>query len=1830
MKVASQYAACAPCGPTPSMCSVPATLQSEGLLTLQRRNCEDKVRKAIEQFNSNQTRWDLYQQEAIWHEKAKRAELLCDHSQKFVERDDLAVAAYLAVNAWSQVIMEDRQCCTLLHPPFCLDTQPSLSTMAVNVLFGILLVMFFGSLLASCTVSKVQNAEVRDVTCEPTQGSQPPKEKLLSRHALQQELAQYWLAKHSLRGLNGAKEFAESSASLFAALYEHFDFQGDSVRNQFEHLLSLWRSHCSLIADKDPSLEELQRGSVAVDESTLLYDALGSLHAQLLEGFTRWREALAAELEDMISIEGHGLAGARWLHVPAGDWLEVEDAQASLVATKQLAEIATYLLVWGEAGNLRFMPEVVYFLTELCLSAEAPEESCSPYGVVACESQCFRSSKFLAFIVRPLYNVIFDEWYDCVDFARVSDQEKRDGVIHDFREKMPTFHRGYEAYLPSDVANYDDWNEFFVDVRRLRLGLPELFAKTHSERFAALRELDWSKLLDSRRTKTHREVHSLWGVFASTHRIWLVHGLLFFTAVCIISGNPETSSDKGVMLLAGSSAPVRFSALGLLAPWHALLMGIARAYTCGSATRRSIRGVGCCCAYVLRILLWSAPLFTYACVRYTYWKSYDSRSRGICLAVHSFVSCWAMASHLFFPARGCDAVYASKGGVKLHLRAVRYLFWFVVLALKFLVALVMFWSIYGLIADLRLVTLGHESSEDIKVAWYSSVWGRDVLVWLWLWFTTLFLFCADTQLWFCIGCTVLGVIAVLVQRRFNCGTFAFEDAVHKLPRRFVTKVLSYAPDRKRAFAETWNCIVHHMNAEQKISYRDSGLLCYDDSARGIPEPPVLFNKENCLERVSKHYCGIEDTREWPTNGELQWRFLALARGLGLEDIPRPYRVPYIPGLTILIPHFNESIVMLKEELYSEAPDEGVRDLGHLIDYLRIRYADEFKNLTNGWAVPGGSTKYSRYDVQQWEETCIWASMRMQTLWRTVAGMTLYHDALQMHYKLQGAISSKLRWNRDDSNDCFRCLVSMQLYTYATRAVREHVNQMLERFPSNLKIAFIDHADRGDNWKDDGIHARQRRRYFSCLCDKFSKQLPAPGPSGPCRWSFRQPDYRIELPGYPILSDGKADNQNHAMPFSRGTICQCIDANQGGYFEQMMMLPCALGEFRMKPKQIVGLPEHITSDIGSIGDFAAGSEMAFGTILQRSYAVLGGRMHYGHPDLMNKQYMMQQGSVSKGTRTLNLSEDIFAGLDFTLRGDGRSISHREYFHLAKGRDLGFNSVLRFFSKLSSGSGEQILTRQFFRLGQVLPLPECFTLYYAHVGYYITQFLLSWATPMVVFTWMVVLAMNCEESFLAFESVCPTEGAAASQLMGRTLSNIYTHMLLVLVLLAAALPLLAEEWMQRSFKVAMTRLLKQVLTLSFLMFVFQAKIIGFYVMNELRYGGAKYISTGRSLPTERRHFLRLKPGKQVEYDGLYLDYAVQTFYDGILLLGASLMVLQLGGMNVENTYRHSLTPIWVCIGLTIISWLYAPFIFNPHQFARRQLSQDRRSLWNFFFHHSGSGWLKWYKEFQLMPRGGLSVAVLDFQFLLVFIGVAVWFAVVNHKVSWLPVVFSEVPYIEQVAALTLTPPVIFGLCFCMLAYVLANFVYCLRRACKFDDESAWNVLQCILPCAAIIVVALQVAESLLFLEVVRETGRMNDYVAGLILKYLFLEVALFLAEGILRSRCARNSLCCGPEGCLQGIYLWVLANRMFRDMVTSVVIIAPLLLLGLLNSVSRMLCNSFDCHECLIYRSSGHRARRRRADDDTDCDDGFSDGLSIDEVSSGDASSSDEEHPLHVIC
>eukprot|EP00429_Kryptoperidinium_foliaceum_P092432 CAMPEP_0176202568 /NCGR_PEP_ID=MMETSP0121_2-20121125/10137_1 /TAXON_ID=160619 /ORGANISM="Kryptoperidinium foliaceum, Strain CCMP 1326" /LENGTH=693 /DNA_ID=CAMNT_0017541457 /DNA_START=17 /DNA_END=2098 /DNA_ORIENTATION=+ len=607
--------------------------------------------------------------------------------------------------------------------------------------------------------------------------------------------------------------------------------------------------------------------------------------------------------------------------------------------------------------------------------------------------------------------------------------------------------------------------------------------------------------------------------------------------------------------------------------------------------------------------------------------------------------------------------------------------------------------------------------------------------------------------------------------------------------------------------------------------------------------------------------------------------------------------------------------------------------------------------------------------------------------------------------------------------------------------------------------------------------------------------------------------------------------------------------------------------------------------------------------------------------MNKLQMMQQGGVSKATKTINLSEDIFAGMDFTLRGDGRRIRHREYFFLAKGRDMGFNAVLGFFSKLSSGTGEQLLSRQTFRLGQVLHLPEAMSFYYAHAGYYLTQFFVSMSMPLLVFAWLLVLLSDCEGTLDAFQH-CFGEKESAASVMARMLSACFSWLVLFF-LVANTAPLFAELWMEVNLKGATAKFVTSILTLSPLMFVFQAKTIGYYIVNEFRYGGASYVATGRGLPTERRPFIT-KNSKGV-YEGLYLDYTTIAHYDGVVLLAGCILV------RVASGYSEAEQPnpwVWISAGLTIAAWLYAPYVFNPYNFSRVHFLSDMRSLLAFFFAESGRHWDKWYEATAIKTRRGVRQSVNDIGFFLTVLFMATWYATLNVKATALTIVYSEHELYRLIHAAILLPPIFASLVWCLLVVLVENLFRCrtvahqslevarrwAQQAAKrhqaggtAGDSSATGgdgaadaggaprrsktvVLQNGLPLAlsALVVSAVNIAESVAALSFFLEAGWSRAFIAGLILKWGMSGICVFLIESILVSdKCA--------NACSLPLRLWVRAHRMARDMIVSFIVALPQLPLVLLNWLNDYVCPGCGAHQLLIYRDPGTVERQERVFD-----------------------------------
>ena len=214
-----------------------------------------------------------------------------------------------------------------------------------------------------------------------------------------------------------------------------------------------------------------------------------------------------------------------------------------------------------------------------------------------------------------------------------------------------------------------------------------------------------------------------------------------------------------------------------------------------------------------------------------------------------------------------------------------------------------------------------------------------------------------------------------------------------------------------------------------------------------------------------------------------------------------------------------------------------------------------------------------------------------------------------------------------------------------------IDALRREFPRNLRVAYVDTKKDPDTQKDV---------VFSCL-------VGVDPVSGEDRTLFK-----VKLPGNPILGEGKPENQNQAVIFTRGEHLQTLDMNQDNYLGEAYKMRNLLEGFTGNVR-IIGFREHIFSESGgAVANFAASNEFVFGTMVQRFMAwPLCVRFHYGHPDMWDKVWALSSGGVSKASRTLHVSEDIFAGFNAVLRGS--AVEYLEYIHCGKGRDMSFTAI-----------------------------------------------------------------------------------------------------------------------------------------------------------------------------------------------------------------------------------------------------------------------------------------------------------------------------------------------------------------------------------------------------------------------------------------------------------------------------------------------------------------------------------------------------------------------------
>ncbi|KAF9672669.1 hypothetical protein SADUNF_Sadunf11G0067200 [Salix dunnii] len=672
----------------------------------------------------------------------------------------------------------------------------------------------------------------------------------------------------------------------------------------------------------------------------------------------------------------------------------------------------------------------------------------------------------------------------------------------------------------------------------------------------------------------------------------------------------------------------------------------------------------------------------------------------------------------------------------------------------------------------------------------------------------------------------------------------------------------------------------------------------------------------------------------PANLEARRRISFFATSL-FTDMPNAPKVQKMLSFSVLTPHYKEDVMYAMDELHSDK--EGVS----ILDYMQSIYPDEWKNFLErmGCENSDGIKDEKKNEIRNW------ASFRGQTLSRTVRGMMYYREALRVQAFLDMADNEDILEGYDGAENNNRTLfaqlealadlkftyvISFQMFGSLKSSGDPHAQDILDlmnRYPS-VRVAYVEEIE-------EIVEGKPQKVYSSIL-------VKAVG-------GYDQEIYRIKLPGPPNIGEGKPENQNHAIIFTRGEALQTIDMNQDNYLEEAFKMRNLLQEFLrqrgQRPPTILGLREHIfTGSVSSLAWFMSYQETSFVTIGQRLLAnPLRVRFHYGHPDVFDRLFHITRGGISKASKTINLSEDVYAGFNSTLRRG--CISYHEYLQVGKGRDVGLNQISKFEAKVANGNSEQTISRDIYRLGRCFDFFRMLSCYFTTTGFYFSN--------------LLYLVLSGLQKALLLEArvhnIQSLETALASQ------SFIQLGLL-------TGLPMVMEIGLEKGFLTAIKDFILMQLQLAAVFFTFSLGTKIHYYGRTMLHGGAMYRPTGRKVVVFHASFTEI-----------YRLYSRSHFVKGFELV-LLLIVYDLFRRSYQSSMAYVL--ITYSIWFMSITWLFAPFLFNPSGFDWDKILDDWKNLNKWIRLPGGIGiqqdksWHSWWDDEQThLCSSGLGARLLE---------------------------------------------------------------------------------------------------------------------------------------------------------------------------------------------------------------------------------------------------------------
>ena len=302
----------------------------------------------------------------------------------------------------------------------------------------------------------------------------------------------------------------EEIEDIFLDLVAKFGFQRDSMRNMYDHVMTLLDSRASRMTPNQ---------------------ALLSLHADYIGGdnanFRKWYFAAHLDLDEAVGFANMKLGktsrrarkareAAKKAKGATGEDVEQTLAQMdgdnSLEAAEyrwkskmnrmsqhdRVRQIALYLLCWGEANQVRFMPECLCFIFK-CADDYYHSQECQQ------KVEPVEEGTFLKEVITPLYQYCRDQGYEIVDGKYVRRERDHNRIIgYDDINQLFWYPEGIERIIMTDKSR-------MVDV-------------PPAQRYLKLKEVDWKKVF----FKTYKETRSWFHLITNFNRIWIIHVTTFW------------------------------------------------------------------------------------------------------------------------------------------------------------------------------------------------------------------------------------------------------------------------------------------------------------------------------------------------------------------------------------------------------------------------------------------------------------------------------------------------------------------------------------------------------------------------------------------------------------------------------------------------------------------------------------------------------------------------------------------------------------------------------------------------------------------------------------------------------------------------------------------------------------------------------------------------------------------------------------------------------------------------------------------------------------------------------------------------------------------------------------------------------------------------------------------------------------------------------------------------------------------------------------------------------------------------------------------------------